>query len=313
MDIDSLYFEELTKENLQKVHQMCEDDNVKFLSQTIETFERATLRSDLFDPELTIVASDETGKVTAFFMFVLRRSFVFKNRKVAVLKFFVVDKVWRSRGVGTKIFNLLLEKIKEKQCFKMKMEVMTSMPDYWCPGLDPRQTEAFFFLKKLGFKKGAERINLCINLETISNKRPPLEHKGILISRATPEDKKELIPLKFMPRGYRLGFWPEEVALSFRNNPITTFIARDSRNKKVIGWASHSIHFPGSFGPTGVSKNLQGQGLGGVLLNWCLWDLKQTGLTTCKIMWVVENTVYFYLKSKKAYICEFFWIMKRRL
>jgi len=100
--------------------------------------------------------------------------------------------------------------------------------------------------------------------------------------------------------------------MTFDNDPITTFIAKD-QSGKIVGWASHSIHFPGSFGPTGVKKSLRGKGLGGVLLNWCLYDLKQMGLKIGKVMWVVDNTVYFYLKSKGAHICEFFWTMKRRV
>ena len=165
----------------------------------------------------------------------------------------------------------------------------------------------------MGFKKNGERVNLCVNLEKITDIQPPSKHKGFIISRATPDDMEELIPLKFMPKGYQLGFWPQEVALTFQNHNITTFIAKDPNISKIIGWASHSIHFPGSFGPTGVKKNHQGQGLGGILLDWCLWDLKQMGLKTCKIMWVTGNTVYFYLKSKGAHICEFFWTMKRRV
>ncbi len=312
-DINSLKLAPITEENIVSVHKMCEN-NVLHLTQPLETFKNATLKSDLFDPELSVVASEKDGKIAAFFIVVLRRPFTFKKRKVAVLKFLVVEKSWRNKGLGTRLFEILLDRIKnsDKKCFRMRFEVMTSLPDYWCPGLDPKHTEAYFFLMKIGFKKGSERINLCVDLNIMSEEQPVSVLNGYKISRATLDDKEELRPLKFMQKVYRLGFWPEEVALSFKNDPITSFIAKDN-NGRIIGWASHSIHFPGSFGPTGIKKSLRGKGLGGVLLNWCLWDIKQEGLKKAKILWVTGNTVYFYLKSKGARICEFFWTMKRRV
>ncbi len=309
-----LKFEPLSKENLEQVYKMCEK-NVLFLSQPFQTFQKATLESALFEPDFSLIASDADGNIIAFFMIVFRRSQIFKKRRrVAVLKFFVVKKEWRCKGLGTIIYTMLEKRIKKskKKCFKMKLEVMTSMPDYWLPGLDPRHTEAFFFLKKQGFKKGTERINLCLNMEVIPRETPPLESEGYKIMRATLDDKEELVPLKFMPKIYQLSFWPEEIALSFKNDSITTFIAREPKENKIIGWASHSIHFPGSFGPTGVKKSARGRGIGGLLLNWCLWDMKQGGVKKTTIMWVEGDTIYFYLKSKTARICGFYWIMKKR-
>lgn len=312
--IESLNFIPLSEENLKSVHEMCQN-NVNHISQSLETFKKASIGSNLFEKELTIVATEPNGNIVAFFMVILRRPFFLKKkRKVAVLKFFVVEKSWRYKGLGSNLFNNLHQRLKnhDEKCFHMKIEVGTSLPDYWCPGLDPRQTEAYFFLKKMGFKKGGERINLCVDLNTISNEKPPMELKGYTISRAKMEEKEEVVPLKYIPKAYQLGFWPEETALSFTNDPITTFIAKDGAGR-IVGFASHSVHFPGSFGPTGVNSKVQGKGVGSLLLNWCLWDIKQMGLKTCKIMWVVGDTVYFYLKSKGAHICESFWIMKRRV
>ncbi len=98
-NIDSLKFEPLSSDNLKKVHQMCEE-NVLFVSQSYDTFERASLGTKLYNPELTTVVFDDKGDVVAFFMVVLRRSNVLrKKRKVAVLKFFVVEKSWRYKGL----------------------------------------------------------------------------------------------------------------------------------------------------------------------------------------------------------------------
>ncbi len=312
-NIESLEFNSLNEENVKAVYKMC-DNNVPTVKQSLETFKKTTLESLLFDPSLTIVASGPEGYIVAFFMAVFRRSLVFRNkRRIAVLKFFVVEKEWRYKGLGTKIYFDLYERIKNSEVKCLRFEVMSSMPEYWFPGLDPRHTEAYFFLKKHGFKKSEERVNLCVNLDSIPINKPPDELKGFKVSRATFEDKKELVPIQFMSKLYQLSFWPEEIELSFANDPITTFIARDSSNSKIVGWATHTAHFPGSFGPTGVKKSLRGLGIGGILLSWCLWDIKQLGVKKAKILWVEDDTIYFYLKSKSAQICEFFWVMKKKI
>ncbi len=316
-DLEGLRFAQLSNENLNGVYKMCES-NVAFVSQSYKTFEQGTIGSKYFNPELSIVASDNSGSILAFFMCVLRRPFfasVIKNtkRNVAVLKFFVVEKEWRYKGLGSKILEMIEDCIKslDRKSFHMKMDAMVSVPDYWFPGLDPRHTEAFFFLEKHNFKKGTERINLCVDLANFSNEEPPNEINGYKISRAFINDREEVAPLKFMPKGYRLGFWPEEIVLSFKNDPTTTFIAKDPQTGKIIGWASHSVGFPGTFGPTGVKSSLQGRGIGGLLLKWCLWDMKRMGLKKCVIRWVTGDTPYFYLKSNGAHISEFFWTMRK--
>ncbi|MHA1437330.1 MAG: GNAT family N-acetyltransferase [Promethearchaeota archaeon] len=313
-EIENLIFKPLTEDNIRDVYQMCEK-NVFFLSQSFETFQRASIGSKSFESDLSIVASDVNGNVIAFFMAILRRSNILrKKRKVVVLKFFVVEKSWRNIGLGSKLFRLIHEKIKSStnKCWFMKFNVMTAQPDYWLPGLDPRHTEAYFFLKKHGFKKGVERNNLCVDLSNIPSNEPASRINGYKILRASYENREELVSLKFMPKAYQLSFWPEEIELTFQNNPITSFIVKDS-NDKILGWASHSAQFPGSFGPTGVKRSERGNGLGKILLKWCLWDIKQMGLAQAKILWVVGDTVKFYSKTTTARICEFYWTMKRRV
>ncbi|MBD3255604.1 MAG: GNAT family N-acetyltransferase, partial [Candidatus Lokiarchaeota archaeon] len=122
----------LTERNVKEVYEMCEN-NVRFLSHSFEIFHKATMESPLYDPDLTLVSYDLESKVNAFFMVVFRRSNILnKYRKVAVLKFFVVRKDTRNKGLGTALFNVLNKRIKnsDKKCFRMKFEVMTSQPDY---------------------------------------------------------------------------------------------------------------------------------------------------------------------------------------
>jgi mycothiol synthase len=312
----SLGFEPLGPNNVEKVHLMCED-NVKFVSQSLDTFINATINSKFFVPEFSIVALDDKEAPVAFFVVQIKKPYVFKKyRDIAVLKFFVVRDDWQYKGLGTYIFTELLTRVKNShyKCFRMKFDVMVSAPDYWYPGLDPRHTRAFFFLKKLGFRKGSERVNLSVDLNTISEERPPNQKDEFIIERAREEDIEYLVLLEFMDKKYRWSYWPEEIRLSFMNSPISTIVARDTKkDNTIIGWATHSVGFPGCFGPTGVSKKVRGKGIGGLLLRWCLWDLKSQGIDECTIRWVGENTTYFYLKSVGARIGQIYWTMNKRI
>ena len=266
-------------------------------------------------PEFSIVALDVADDPVAFFMVQFKKPYVFKKRDVAVLKFFVVREDWRYKGLGAYIFAELLSRVKNSKykCFRMKYDVMVSAPDYWYPGLDPRHTRAFFFLKKLGFRKGSERVNLSVDLKALSQDKPPNQKNEFLIERAREEDIEELASLSFIDKKYRLSYWPKEIRLSFTNSPISTFIARDTKNNKIIGWATHSVGYPGCFGPTGVSRKARGKGLGSLLLKWCLWELKNEGIDECIIRWVGENTTYFYLKSVGARVSQIYWTMSKRI
>ncbi|MBD3194185.1 MAG: GNAT family N-acetyltransferase [Candidatus Lokiarchaeota archaeon] len=306
----------LSKDNIKQVYEMCEN-NVLYVSHSLDDFKKTTIYSKLFDPKLTAVLYNNKNQIIAFFMLLFRKSLVFKKRrKVLVLKFFVVEKTFRNKGIGTYLLLYLEEKANSSSNnhFYQKFDVMASMPDYWYPGLDPRHSEALFFLNKHEFKKKGERINLCLNLESISNSEPKCDFEEYYITRVKQQDKSELIPLKFMSIRYRLSFWPEEIELTFKNDPISTFIARSKQTGEIIGWASHSIQFMGSFGPTGVKKKERGKGIGKNLLKWCLWDIKQIyNVKKVKINWVEMNNAYFYLKTTGARICEFYWVMQKRI
>lgn len=305
----------LTESNLKSVHEMCEK-NVLFYSFSFQTFKRATLMDEGSTPELSMVAVDENNKSIAFFFAVFRPCKLMKSRNKLVLKMFVVEKNHRYQGIGTFMIKELFKRAKqhEKSVWRMKVSIMDSSPRYWLPGLDPRHTEAYYFLKKLNFKRNffeRFRTDLEVSKDDFPKEEPPKEINGYKILRALQENKEKT--RIFVKKYFGTGTWPEETLISFENDPPTTFIARDLNNNKVVGFASHSIFYPGSFGPTGVLKSLRSKGIGGLLLHWCLWDIKQMGIEKCTIKWVEGNTKYFYLKVAKARIATFFWPMSRRI
>ena len=87
-----------------------------------------------------IVAKDESGKIfaTAAVYYI---EVPVRNRPYAFLEGLVVDQSTRGQGVGTKMFDKILELARAKNCYKI---LFTSGTD---------RTDAHKLYEKLGFKK----------------------------------------------------------------------------------------------------------------------------------------------------------------
>ena len=304
LSIDNMIYRKLSKDNIKSIHQLFEN-NSRFFSIPFDYFLRGTLEDNGLDLNLSLVLFDpEVNKPIAAFIIVRRKEL---NEKHCFFKGCVVDEQYKRQGIGSTMFNELLHRVKEKGITQIIYG--PSVPEYWQPGLDIRNTSLYFFLKKHGFKSYRTIFNLTVSLSVI-NKEPATKKDGYIYERVQPEDFDRTF--NFVKQHFPDGTWPEEVRFSFKLNPPTTFIAKDAKNE-IVGWATYNIFFPGSFGPTGILESLRGKGIGTELLLWCLWDIKQSGLDSCEIMWVDGDKVKFYSKVIGAYISPIFYPMYKKI
>lgn len=87
--------------------------------------------------------------------------------------------------------------------------------------------------------------------------------------------------------------WVSEVEVAMSRQPITCFIA--TREKQILGFACYDTTLRGFFGPTGVSENARGLGLGKALLFKALEGLRDNGFAYAIIGGVGPKE--FYAKS----------------
>jgi len=99
-----------------------------------------------------------------------------------------------------------------------------------------------------------------------------LADEGINIRRAQPF---EITPVReFIEQNFSVA-WADEISVGFANKPVSVVIA--TRAAKVIGFAGYECTRKAFFGPTGVSENERGRGIGTALLIASLWGLRELG------------------------------------
>jgi len=283
----------LTPENLDEVFTLYQR-NEQFFKITKADFEQQTLEDFAFNPELSLVHYID-NKPIAVIVGVVKKWFIKKN---LFIKVFMVDQEYRRHGIGTWMFHELLTLSKPYINMFSSMVYGFSPPQFLQPGVDVRHTSLLFFLQSMGLKRRKPRHNLVVQIPK-EFPEPTQELSGFKIQRITSDYFEKT--LQFVQKAFIAPTWPAEVKLTFDSMKSLTFIALDPQNN-VVGFASHSTCFKGSFGPTGVLKSLRGKKLGGELLKWCIWDLKNQGFSTMTIMYVVGDTVKFYAKAVGAYI-----------
>jgi predicted N-acetyltransferase YhbS len=312
MDLSTKYrLDPLSVTNIHEVYQLYQR-NVQFISMKEKEFIQGTLQDKGIISELSLVvveksSSNEQGPIVANIICVRRKGMICGQN--LFIKGMIVDASIQRQGIGSWLLSNVLNKAKTQFPWKAFVRFGDSAPGFWTPGVDLRHTSMIFFLKKHGFKVQGLRQNLIYSLASFSG-TPKTEKNGYHFERLQQSDFDALY--QFVSSHFRLGVWPEETTLSYINTPPTSFVAKDA-NGTIVGWASHSIDFPGTFGPTGVLKSLRGKGVGGELLKWCMWDLKEQKVEDCIIRWVVGDTVKFYSKTLGAYIGQVFHPMAKRM
>ena len=110
-------------------------------------------------------------------------------------------------------------------------------------------------------------------------KLPPLEpalqqmsDARIVIRRAQPFELT--LVRSFVENSFSVS-WADEVSVGFASKPISVFIA--TLEKEIVGFAAYECTRRSFFGPTGVTHNSRGQGVGKALLLACLWGLREMG------------------------------------
>ncbi|MBR4941619.1 MAG: GNAT family N-acetyltransferase [Clostridia bacterium] len=126
-----------------------------------------------------------------------------------------------------------------------------------------------------------------------------LKEKNIDIVRATSCDRDRI--LDWIRENFGSG-WAGETAIAFGSHPISCIIAIDRTNRQILGFAGYDCTCKDYFGPTGVSKEARGQGIGSALLLRTLEAMRDESYAYAIIGAV--GPVDFYQKTVGAQLIE---------
>ncbi|MBY9014921.1 MAG: GNAT family N-acetyltransferase, partial [Candidatus Lokiarchaeota archaeon] len=170
--LDKTVYRKLSKDNIQSIYQLFEN-NSRFFSIPFDYFQRGTLEDDGLDYDLSLVLFNlETNKPISAFIVVKRNEI---SESYCFFKGCVVDNQYRRQGLGSKMFYEFLKRAKEKKITQVIYG--PSVPEFWQPGVDIRNTSLYFFLKKQRFKSQKAIFNLTVSLDIIK-KEPASKMEG---------------------------------------------------------------------------------------------------------------------------------------
>lgn len=258
-----------------------------------------------FDRDMVLVA-DEDGQIAGFMQGVTRD---IRGERIGYLKLMAVAPGSRKKGLARQMYENMEALMGDRGVKKMR--IFDAPLNYFQPGIDPRYTEALCFVWRMGFERFDDTTNLIADLHgrdwDTSAKEQDMAEQGIIIRRATEEDRVEL--LRFIEDEFAL--WRHEVAMAFRRDPVAIHIS--IVNDRIRGFSAYNGNNVGTgwFGPMGTSSALRGKGIGEVLLKRCLRDLKAEGNDKAIIPWV--GPIPFYAHHAGARVDRVFWRFEKPL
>jgi GNAT superfamily N-acetyltransferase len=212
-------------------------------------------------------------------------------------------------GVASKLLDRAIATFRGKGI--EEVEVLAIPGNYFTPGIDPRYTSGMCFLEKRGFQRFRDCVNMIGRLDetfdtSADTKR--LEAAGLEIRRASASDG----PLLDAYFSSEFGDdWRMEAGLALANDPPALHLAL--KDGAVIAFSAHSTQNRewGFFGPMGTSPETRGLGIGRLLLQLCLNDLRDVGHKTSVIPWV--GPIPFYSHHAGCTVDRVFWRYRRYL
>ncbi len=117
--------------------------------------------------------------------------------------------------------------------------------------------------------------DMLVRLYDLPDPKPYLsraEGAGVAVRRAEPWDRERL---RVFAKEHFGDLWAVEADRCFHHTPITGYVA--VQDGQIAGFAVYDCTRKDYFGPTGVRKDLRGNGLGAALLLRCLESMREAG------------------------------------
>jgi len=258
------------------------------------TFHRKVLLDPNFDPDWLLVAEVD-GQVVGFCLCLIRKV---PMEKVGLepergwITAFAVHPKWRRKGVGTSLLERALQLFSDAN----RKEVLISpyTPNYFVPGVDESNyAEGLNFLLRRGFEIINRPISMDANIVLFDyapyvEREERLREQGIEVRNLKPNEIPDL--MAFL-KAHMPGDWVRHA----RDLLLDITKGLGDYDQFIVAWCKDEIvgycQFEGEhFGPYGVRSDMQGRGIGTVLMAKCLETMKRKGHHNAWVLWTSDET-----------------------
>lgn len=269
---------------------------------TEERFLQEIALDENFDADLALVCETSEPKLVGFSLG-MRRKYPYLTRGLEpdrgwISSFFICPE-FRGKGYGQK---LLVETEKRlKEAGTKEITLFAYSPNYFTPGVDISYPGGVKFFDAAGYNRGTEAVSMSCDLfchtlpEKVRQDVQQLAEQGIRFRMYQKTDMGPL--LEFVSREFDAG-WVRNILQAMRKNEAedTILLAVDSTGK-VLGYCMRKIDgCDGRFGPIGVAQELRSRGLGGILLELQMQEMRKRKIYTLYFLWTHGDAMRFYAR-----------------
>jgi len=277
----------------------CWNNNLPYDLINEQRFIDSILLDDNFDSELFKVA--KINEKVIGFGFGIKRKIPYLERGLEEdrgwINMLAVDLEYQHQGIGTKILKELEAELINKGT--KEITLCAYSPNYFTPGIDIRYDKAIKFFEKYNYLYSNNSVSMqrdlwdySISKETIE-KRNQLAKEGIRILRY--EKKYMLVLLDFLSKEFGSGWKRNALMAMQRHEAEDTILLCVNQKDQILGFCMRKIDGnEGRFGPFGVHESLRSKGLGSILFETMMYEMKARQIPYLYFLWTGGAAQRFY-------------------
>ena len=264
-----------------------------------ERFKQLILLDENFNPDLFLLAMNDE-KVVGF-CYGVRRKIPYLERGLEENRGWIVIMgvlpEYQNQGIGTMLCDEVEKRLKDMGT--KEITLCAYSPNYFFPGIDKRYQQAISFFENRNYVYRAESVSMQRSLwdyhmaDQYKEKLASLEKDGIHIIRYN--DEYMLPLLNYLLENFGAGWKRNALIAMQKKEAEDTILLVVDEQKNILGFCMRKIDGNDArFGPFGVSEHLRSKGIGGVLFEYMMQEMKQKGIYYLYFLWTDGAAQRFY-------------------
>lgn len=296
--MENIRLESFQQERFQQVL-TCWNQSLIYDGIDEERFKQLILLDENFNPDLFLLAL--TQEKVVGFCYGVRRKIPYLERGLEENRGWIVIMgvlpEYQNQGIGTMLCDEVEKRLKDMGT--KEITLCAYSPNYFFPGIDKRYQQAISFFENRNYAYRAESVSMQRSLwdyhmaDQYKEKLASLEKDGIHIIRYN--DEYMLPLLNYLLENFGAGWKRNALIAMQKKEAEDTILLVVDEQKNILGFCMRKIDGNDArFGPFGVSEHLRSKGIGGVLFEYMMQEMKQKGIYYLYFLWTDGAAQRFY-------------------